>query len=318
MEAESRTVELLVDETRKNNVIFKFRGENLKLEGERYESMGPFTEYSKDNDFDYGFRSVSKLDRFINFNNTIDTSTERVKILEDSIDYFFVICDHNGRVIESSTALTGDFKEHYWNIDCPDLYIHYVKKGEVVELIDSAYNMRHRMRLLETYWNKAYVTGVFEEHKPSIISDLKDLVSGYECTTLYEEIHSYIESESKSEEDIEEFKSKVRDYENRVQHIIDTNRERILESVSEYRNKSADEVLEMVGLDAGWVHVYPSRDDLRKAKRILSNQGETKWLDINLPMKTQSTTVKKKQIKELNRILEEEGISELLYEVSLD
>lgn len=238
--------------------------------------------------------------RFLELN---DVDYKEVEIDKNSIDIFYGydnygVCDYFVNPAPSKV-------DNWWNYDCPRLYRITVNKDEGTNILGMRL-LTFEHLLCESTWSATYIGEDITE------KEVKAFCRDKEHTAIYNEMLKVLEARRLKEEDIEKIKQDLHVYDAKVQAVIDTHKEEIIDAIRPYENKD-------FGLDCGWVNVYTYNEDYNEKRKLLKNtKGELRvdCMDIKLPYMCQSTTVQKMQFELIKELVEQE-LGEKLYAQTL-
>lgn len=153
------------------------------------------------------------LDTFLEANGIKD---EDVVIDENSIDYFY------GYDSQFFVSITPSKIERWWNYDCPNLYRYAVNKDGHTNWFGLKLVCFCNL-LVESSWNYTHIGEDITEE------EVEKIAGNYKHTAIYKEMEKVLESRKLTESDIEECENFVKNYEEKIQEVIDDHKLEILE-----------------------------------------------------------------------------------------
>lgn len=251
----------------------------------------------------------------IMYHNAIDSKDSLIDA--ESIEEFYYFDN------KISHNLTPSFVESWYNYDCPDLYRCMVNKsGEDMTMLgEKLPHFTHK--LVEHSYYGTYIEDDITEREISLLAP-----KGYEYTMMYREMQSALKAKELTEDKIDKMLEKCKDYEGRVQKIVDDNEEEIIEHLkNEFRTRIISEdplrFNDMFGLDCGFISVYTRNPEYAKMKEVLKNTSLSaleKMEDIGLrfPYNSQSLTFMEREFEKIREVVKREIGEELYCKTMLD
>lgn len=251
--------------------------------------------------------SVSDLYGFLEANKIHDTEVE---IDPDSIDVFYSFdCADREKF---AAVPTKGFVDRWWNHDCPNLYRHKVNKDKSRNWI-GIYLIYWSNLLVEASFYGAFIGEDITEEEVAIFSQ------GREHTLIYKEMMNVLNARKVTAEQAAEMEAWVRDYEQKIQKVIDDNKLAIMMSISHCFNPDGSE--KIFGLDCGFLNVYTTNQEYNRRKGLLKNIDKSRFfgsMSLKLPYETQSLTIKRIEFDAIREIVKKETGEDLYCKTMLD
>lgn len=239
----------------------------IKAKGFSYNTAMDWRRNRAKDDYDIVINNPDDYETFLRMNDF-----DELVLDERSVDEFYNFYD------KTSAKLEKWFVDNWWGHDLPDLY--KWKVGDDGFL--------HPLRIVETYGFQYYPKNLSRE-------EAKTLVEDYEDTDFHDVIQGYLND---NPENLKTAKERIKKLEDDVQDVIDGHREEILEEVED---------MEPAGLDCGFIHIFPTskqaKEDLATLK---SHTSHPNWLEVRLPIATQSITIKRKAFNKAAKFIRDE------------
>lgn len=250
--------------------------------------------------------SMNYLEEFLYLNKVEDY----IEIDPNSIDEFYNF--ENKYFVKP----TEKWVNTWWNYDCPYLYRYIVNKERKRDVF--GINPVCRMDVLvEPSFSGAYIGDDITKEEVAAFTRNR------ENTGIAKEMEAMLEARNLNEnkEEVERLEKEVKSYEAKVQKVIDENEQEILQYMYDKnvleRKEDGDFKEKFFGLDCGFLNIFTSNAKYNKAKRLLRNIDNTstlhaKWMNLNLPLSSQSLTVKRTGFEIIKKLVEK-NIGEELY-----
>lgn len=238
--------------------------------------------------------SVNYIEEFLHQNKVRD---EDIFVDPKSIEQFYTYSN------QISVNLTPGFVSEWYNYDTPFLKRHVVNKHRHTTMLGMPIcHFSHT--LVESSWSADYISEDITEEEAGKLS------KGYEHTRITNEINNVLRArKAKESGEIEEIKQFVHEYDARVQHIIDVYKNDILHAlatkfgtISQLKTGTDDQVTLSIndnefGFDCGFLYISSADREYTDKRSVLSkaSDSESKWMKLQLPYWSQSTTVMKEQ-----------------------
>lgn len=223
--------------------------------------------------------SYNVLDNFMSNNGL---TSDNVVVDEKSVEKFYGFYDSWKRKWFVSANLSEGFVSEWWNYDCPDIYrLAPNRDGHSNYFGIKLYCFENL--LCESSFYATYVGSDITEE------EVEKLTKGREHTSICKEMNLMIKSRKVSNEEIEEMKIFVRDFEEKVQTIVDLFEDEITEAVSTFNDSPP----------AGFLNIYTNNREYNEKKSMLRELDKSghhaKWLNVKLPVQVQSIDVQRMQ-----------------------
>jgi len=251
--------------------------------------------------------SVSDLYGFLEANKIHDTEVE---IDPGSIDVFYGF-DCGDREKFAAIPNKG-FVDRWWNRDCPNLYRHAVNKDKSRNWI-GMYLVYWSNLLVEASYYGVFIDEDITEEEVAIFS------RGREHTLVYKEMMNILNARKITAKQAAEMETWIRDYEQKIQRVIDDNKLAIMMSISHCfgpDNREKD-----YGLDCGFLMIYTRNEEYNRKKGLLKNLDKSKYsnsMSLRLPYDTQSLTIKRIEFDAIREIVRAETGEDLYCKTMLD
>ena len=236
---------------------------------------------------------------FYRFLDANGISEKDIEVDKESIDTFYGY-DQWGN-FDFFVKPTKAKVANWWNYDCPMLSRYEVNKDESVTILGMKIVCFSSI-LCEASWNYTSIgEDITEEEVALFVGDRTH-------THIYNEMKKALEARELKTDDIEQMKKDIAAYDEKVQRVIDENKEIILEKIEPYKEQN-------FGLDCGWVNLYTENEEYREKRKLLKNtKGEycLEYMSVKLPYRCQSTTVQRMQFDAIKDILKKE-IGDTIY-----
>lgn len=262
--------------------------------------------------------SVSYISDFLFDNGVRD---EDVYVDPRSIDRFYYFEN------KISHNLTPSFIEEWYDYDCPTLYRVEPNKNRHTNMLGMPL-CHFSTSIIESTWNSVYVDD-------SILKDeAEKIINVYPNTRVAEELRNVLRAkELKNSGELLRIEEFVREYDAKVQEVIDKHEEEILKKLyTHFSNFSTlktgtDGSIDLYinenhfGLDCGFIYIQPRDSRYKEYRSILRNAKDnyvSQWMDITLPYNCQSVTIKEVEFKIIKEIVKKELGIELIAHTVLD
>lgn len=235
---------------------------------------------------------------------------------EDSIKQFYSFDDNY------FVSPTKKWVEMWWNYDCPILY-------RYTSNLDGTSNMwgfswtAWQKTLVESSWNYTEVDEYITEKEVDIFA------GEYKHTEIYRQMQNILKSRKISNEEKEDNIKKAEEIEDKIQTIIDDNRELILKKAAKsFTGEDEHEPINILreldgsmGPDCGFLYMsLIDEADLFKeiANYDTSHRMKNGSMKLNYPGGVQSTTIMRAVAKAIKDIVEAKTHHEMTYWTVLD
>lgn len=245
--------------------------------------------------------SASYIDKFLSINKI---NSADILVDPNSLERFYTF-DNN-----TSANLTPGFVREWYNYDCPYLYriTPNTHRGETMLGIVPAH---FENLLVERSWSSVYVDEDVTEE------EVKKLSANYKHTLITKELFSVLKAnEIKGTGKVEELTAEVTAFDSRVQKVIDQNQSQILEAIAvafpervvqASDNPTDFKINDNFGLDCGFVNIHTADEDYNEKRSLLANVSSvSKFMNVRLPLASQSMTLNRVQFDAAAEIVEKE------------
>lgn len=185
-----------------------------------------------------------------------------------------------------SFNLTKSFIAEWWNRDCPNIYRYNIGTHDDCNILGMKFFI-YSANLVETGLNGCYLNEDITEEEMDL------LTAGHPDTMLDKECQARRERLKMDKNQLEASAHWIIDYEKSIQHIIDQNKDMIIEAI-----KSTP----ILPLDCGFLNVFTTDEKYNEKKRPLTQGNYSldgisfyKSMNLRLPYAPQSLTIKKKE-----------------------
>lgn len=199
--------------------------------------------------------------------------------------------------------LTPAFVRKWWNSDCPQLWRVMPNTDNSTNCLE-VYLPEFMHNLVECGLGTVYVS------KEITADEVSRLTKGYEDTIIAKEMFAVLKARDTSEEEKDRVLSWVKSFEEKIQRVIDNNKETIknhliemyptrIESVEPFRMD------EFFGLDCGFLYVYTTDPEYISKKRVARNLSSNRsdHMDVRFPYYFQSTTVQREMFDKVKEVV---------------
>lgn len=245
-----------------------------------------------------GYTFSIKVTDFSDILTCSELSLKDIIIDSNSIETFY---GFTGDKDYLSKNLTKGFIENWLNYDCPTLYRYDVNINDGQTWLGLK-PFLFSDNLVECSFYGVSVSDTIEEE------ELKSLLKYTNPEgTVHEKIKSILDSKSINVEDVESAYLTVKEYESKVQKIINEHKEDLEHKFGDVLNKN-------MGFDCGWIYIYTNNEIYKAAKKIVMDAPKeinqykgtiSEQLDVDIPLFTQSTTIQREMFDFLKPYLEE-------------
>ncbi len=242
----------------------------------------------------------SVLDSFLSCNGIKDGEVE---IDPASIETFY---GYDGVY---AVNLTKSFVGNWWGYDCPVLSRYTVNKNYETNWtgLDFVY---FQNILVEFSWSGACIGKDITEEEVKIFSE------GREDTLIYKEMMNTLNSRDVTEESVSEMEAWIKDYESKIQQVIDNNKGIVMHVVDFFTYTGKEQSF---GLDCGFLNIFTENKEYNAKKGLLKNlKSCAPWMDLNIPYNTQSITIKQKEFEKIKQVVFEQTGEKLYCQTVLD
>jgi hypothetical protein len=261
--------------------------------------------------------SLNYIEDFLFFNKVRD---EDVWVEEDSVEAVYRFND------KISVNLTPAFVAEWYNHDAPVLQRITPNRGKRGETMFGMKLCHFTTNLVESSWSATYISDDITQ------AEADALIKGYEHTRISQEIRNTIKARELEEAGkIDEIKQWVEAYDAKVQAVIDENAQVILNSLAvafydriklstETDGRTTLQLNDNFGFDCGFLNIQAHDPEYTEKRSILSKSSSSisRWMDLKLPLFSQSTTVMKKQFEIVRDIIKDKLGIELVGHTVLD
>jgi hypothetical protein len=279
----------------KGKVVVKagFKGGSYKVSDKRHIKM------NKDEDFrKYGLIvSMNHLSDFLRINGIEDSE---IAIDPNSLAEYY---SYNGKY---SPKLTKSFISKWWGCDCPTLLKFSPNlDGSTNSFWDMTLFM-YESTLVNATWSGVEVSKeITEEEAIAIIQDKTD-------TQIAGEISNVLNSRMVSEKEKAELTNWIESYEQKIQQIIDDNKDKIQEDlIKTYPDRVVSiepfSLNDNFGLDCGDLLIFADDKDYTEKKGLLKNlvSCRTDYMNVHLPLHFQSVTVQRTMFETVENLIKD-------------
>lgn len=225
--------------------------------------------------------SYSVLDSFMNSNGI---SNNEVEVDSRSLEKFYGFYnDWDGKWTISAT-LSQDFVDRWWGYDCPTLYRMAPNKEGQKNWVGLKFSCFQNLLCEAGFYSDTIGDDITEE-------EVFKLTKGREHTSIHKEMKLMLKTRTVPKQEIEEMKRFVREYEDKVQTVIDMFAGEMISSVSKIED----------GPPAGFLNIYTNDEEYNEKKSLLKQLDKTghhaSWMNVNLPRRAQSLHIQEEQFK---------------------
>lgn len=263
--------------------------------------------------------SVSYIWDFLCLNDVRD---EDILVDPNSVDSYYT---YNNKV---SANLTPSFVKEWYNYDNPILIRCTPNKHRHTTMLGSPIS-HFETHLIESSWSDCYVDESITDE------EVKKLTSPHEGSYITKRMHDVLKArKAKEAGELEELKSFVKAFDERVQKVIDDHKEEVFNFLEAefarfvvYAATGTDGASQgfrinenVFGLDSGDTYIKTKNADYTEKRDILrsGDRNEAYWMNVHMPYASQSLTVQRKQFEKVSEIVQRETGIEIYAHFKLD
>lgn len=292
-----------------NEVVVKFSILNFEL-----DTTNPSIKFTNNEEIETlkdGYTFSTHIKNFLYIINYHCIKVDNITFDKNSLDCYYTFTAYGQ---EYAPELNECFFEKWSDYDFPNLIKHRFNITKKANYSGEKKFIRELL-LIENSFCRVYVD---EEIKNEEIKSILQFLS--KRHPMYQQLNSILDARVCTLNDLEIAYAYVKEYEAKVQEVIDL-------KIVQFCDKFNSEINKDYGFDCGFLLMFTNNEKYNKSKRLLINSPKkinddlilsTEELEVEFPLFTQSTTLKVEMFEFLKPILEKEMNDSFYYKTILD